>query len=49
MKRVSIIKATRTAIDCYMMGEDLATAFRGVFMMRSVFNDIIDAGLTDDQ
>ena len=26
----------------YMMGEDLAAAFRGVFMMRSVFNDMID-------
>ena len=48
MKRVSILKATKTAIYCYMMGEDLAAAFKGVFMMRSVFNDMIDAGFTDE-
>ena len=48
MKRISIAKAARTAIYCYMMGEDLTRAFKSSFMMRSVFNDMIDAGYTDE-
>ncbi len=48
MKRISIFKAIRTAIICYTMGEDLKIAFKTAFEMRTIFNDMIDAGYTQE-
>ena len=41
-------KAVRTAMLCYVNGEELKLAFKTAFEMRSILNDMIDAGYTDE-
>ena len=48
MEKISVGKAVRTAMLCYVNGEELKHAFKTAFEMRSILNDMIDAGYTDE-
>ena len=49
MQRISIKKAMDTAISCYIAGEQMTKAIKVSFGARSVLNDMIDRGLTDEE
>ena len=49
MEKISTEKAMKTALLLFMSGESMTNAVKASFELKSVINDMIDAGYTDEQ
>ena len=49
MEKISTEKAMKTALLLFMTGETMTTAVKTAFGVKSVINDMIDAGYSDEQ